>query len=236
MDRAQTWEAKLSELVELNELVYAPIEPGVLKAVAALSLLRFPTIASCEGHFRADWPSLPYVLMDFAPPRRLLGLEEQPQGARERAYLAAVAWRVKRPRRDQLRALLAEFYADRSTAPAFRLRAYAGLSGFGVASSVEALCLFKEGLLPGAEVVGRCQAEMQDFGSYLETRWLGAGFAGLDGSWKGHRARAIGEQLKLLDPDGWSPAKGAAPRLSPLQTTAAAAPEPTAAELARIEI
>lgn len=41
------------------------IDPGIREAVAALNLLGFPTIMSCQGHLTHDYPA-PWIRLDLA--------------------------------------------------------------------------------------------------------------------------------------------------------------------------
>jgi hypothetical protein len=200
--RAQ-WKAELARLREIDgEDVYAPIEDGVLYAVAGLSLLGFPTIASCEGHNDREWPEFPYVLMDFAKPDRFIRPDapDQPSDRRERAYLAAVAWHINRSRREQLKTLLDEFYTLRGAPAGPCLTATADVYGFGITFRN---LPSREGLSPRgiellrAEMIQRCQGEMRNFGLFLHERWLSRGADGIDARWKGRGRRGIGKTLRL---------------------------------------
>lgn len=123
--RQEQWDWMERALLEGIEEPEAPLDEGVHDLVVALRLLGFPTIGSCEGHpTRAGQPlMLPFVGIRFGLPRRFerdpvtdmpspLWLDPSLASPRERAYMAALGWRVYRPMTWGLRELLERYGLD----------------------------------------------------------------------------------------------------------------------------
>lgn len=122
----QTWEEAADDLHALAAAEGTRIDPAVAELVVALRLLGFLTIGSCEGHLEPDEEGErrePYVAIRLRLAKRFIfgdgpgGLSPlwfSPKEAskRERAYLAALAWKVNRPVALRLRQYIYEFCSD----------------------------------------------------------------------------------------------------------------------------
>ncbi len=153
-----------------------PLDENVVELAVALNLLGFPTIGSCGGHSWQpgdDELMLPFVAIRqpmtsrFEGERgRRLWNDLRAADARERRYMALLAWRRYRPLRDRLEQLYHSFISEQ---PATRGGFAARATWRGVVFEPRDLEQFWDETDPAVvnQALVSLQAELEAFGRHL---------------------------------------------------------------------